>query len=78
MNASEFNTEIHKVITRGVNEGIAGKKMSFETMIGVLQCQQQQLFDWRAAMMAQAAQAAAEQPPIILPGMNGFTPPPRG
>ena len=73
MNAAEINTEISKVIGRALNEGIAERKVAFETIIGILEVQKQALFDWRAQMLHNAAlQEQQQNAPIILTPPNGF------
>lgn len=70
MNASEFNTELTKLIARAIKEGITVKNVGFETVIGIIESQKHALFDWRIASQAAAAQQALESQrnEIVIPG----------
>lgn len=77
MNASELNTELAKVIQRGIKEGFLNQKMTICEIVGIIELQKLDLVRWAQNMMQ--AQAAA-QAPIILPSpINGrHMPPPPG
>jgi hypothetical protein len=66
MNAAEFNTEIFKLCDRAIKEGVAERKMSFETAIGIMEVHQQGLIDIRKHVAIQSA-AAESQTQIIKP-----------
>lgn len=74
MNAAEFNTHLGKLVDAGIAEGVAVKKMGFETMIGILEIHKQNIMDLRKQVMIQAQ--LQSQPLILTPSGSGQ--PPKG
>ena len=66
MNASEFNTELFKLVDRAVKDGVGQRKMSFETLVGIMEVHKGSVLDWRKQIAMQAA-IEANQQKIIKP-----------
>jgi hypothetical protein len=79
MNATEFNTELGKLIERAVNEGVSVNNMTAHNVLGIIEAQKLHFWTWHqtATAMAAAARAQAKKPPLIQPVDNGFQIPPR-
>jgi len=69
MNVAEFNTELNKLTTRAVQEGLCRGKMTAVEFIGVLKLNEIQ--SEAIVMGLLAAQAQKQQPLIHLPPSNG-------
>lgn len=65
MNASEFNTELSRLITRAFNEGVNQNKMGVDQIVGLLELQKGDVIRF-----AQDAARAAVQNKIIAAQMN--------
>jgi len=72
MNASEFGTELGKLVERAVADGVLKRKMSVEELVGCLELQKLEV----SRHFQDLARAAAQnkRPTIVRP--NGFNLPP--
>lgn len=73
MNAGEFNTEIAKLVNRGLTEGVFKGKMTTAEMIGVLEITKNGTLQTIQNVVA----AQAQKPPLIHLPPNGNRIPPQ-
>jgi hypothetical protein len=72
MNASEFGTELGKLVERAIATGVMKRKMSVEELVGCLELQKLEA----SRHFQDMARAAANT--IQIPRMGGRLPPPPG
>ena len=74
MIASELNTELNKLVTRAVNEGILTNKIPFEQVVGIIESHKINLVGWRQAQLAALAAAEQAKATIVMPNGRPILP----
>jgi len=74
MNASEFGTELGKLVERAVADGVLKRKMSVEELVGCLELQKLEVTRHFQDLARAAAQK--QRPAIVLPNRFKFPPAP--